>query len=130
MREERGRRELRGDGREGAAASRRASWFWVLAFIVFAALAVAAPLVYKRYFMTPEAKARMEADTQKLRQKLREIKEGVEKRIPAELEKLEQLADKLKQKAGTVRDETLKELRERGLTPADLKRKIEELGGK
>lgn len=115
------------DGRrEGAPASRRPSLFWLLGFFLLGVLAVASPYVYRTYFQTEEGRRKLELEVEKIKQKALEIKDRAGEYIPADLEELEALAARLEKAAGSARDEVLEELRERGLTPAELKKKVEE----
>jgi len=89
-------------------------------------VAAASPYVYRTYFQTEEGRRKLELEVEKIKQKALEIKDRAGEYIPADLEELEGLAARLEHAAGSARDDVLEELRERGLTPAELKKKVEE----
>ncbi len=117
-----------GEKSPGARSSRSGSpWGCVVALILLAALAVAAPFVYRKYFLTAEGQSKIELEADRLKEKLKELKEGAEERFSVELKELKELDETLRRKAGPVRDDALEELRRRGLDPEGLKKRIEEL---
>jgi len=115
-----------GGERESAPRSWRPALFWLLGFFLLGVVAAASPYVYRTYFQTEEGRRKLELEVEKIKQKALEIKDRAGEYIPADLEELEDLAARLEHAAGSARDDVLEELRERGLTPAELKKKVEE----
>ena len=98
-----------------------------MGFFLLGALAVSLPYLYRRHFMSAEGESKVEAELERLKEKLKEIKDRAEGYIPTDLDELQELARKVEETAGSVREEAFRKLRERGLDPAELKKKIEEL---